>query len=97
MDKTNLYKALELARGAGNCLYVENGEPCCIISQLFALEGGKVEEMRYWPLIGSMPCLPPEFVRYPRELLVSMQAYWDMGMCKSADKKKKIKQLIDEA
>lgn len=45
MDKTNLYKALELATQPGACLYVYGGKPCCIIAQLYVLEGGKVEDM----------------------------------------------------
>lgn len=41
MDKTNLYKALELATQPGACLYVYGGKPCCIIGQLYVLEGAR--------------------------------------------------------
>lgn len=86
MDKTNLYKALELATMAGACLYVHNGKPCCIIAQLYVLEGGKVEDMLSvknklgeWSAVKHVyeDLAPPQLTKYPKNLLITMQARWD--------------------
>jgi len=37
-QKEKLLKAIELAQGPGKCLYVVDGEPCCVVGQLAALE-----------------------------------------------------------
>lgn len=106
MDKTNLYKALELARNPGNCLYVERGQPCCIIAQLFVLEGGTVEEMesrgdyKEWSTVRRvyLDKAPPQLTKYPLELLVAMQSNWDRenGVFDSIKSRRDtIKQIID--
>lgn len=42
----NVKKACELACGPGDCKYVVNDEPYCVIGQLAVLEGCTVEELR---------------------------------------------------
>lgn len=105
MDKTNLYKALSLAKNPGNCKYVQDGKPCCIIAQLFVLEGGTVEEMgeeNYpeWSTIRRVyhDQAPPQLTKYPLELLVAMQSNWDRenGVFDSIKSRRDtIKQIID--
>ena len=43
MDR--LLEAAERAEAPGACRYVRDGEPCCVIAQLGALEGATVEQM----------------------------------------------------
>lgn len=102
MDKTNLYKALELATKPGACLYVYGGKPCCIIGQLFVLEGGKVEDMikeggeSRWSTVRRVyeDVAPPQLTKYPKNLLITMQARWDAA--ELTNRKASIKQLINE-
>lgn len=106
MDKTNLYKALALAKNPGNCLYVERGQPCCIIAQLYVLEGGTVEEMegggkfKEWSTIRRVYIdrAPTQLTKYPMNLLIAMQANWDSRNIFDSMSSRigRIKQLIDE-
>lgn len=109
MDKTNLYKALELAVQPGACLYVYGGKPCCIIGQLYVLEGGKVKDMLSvkhklgeWSTVNHVyeDIAPPQLTKYPKQLLIEMQKKWDevKGVVYPVeDRRAAIKQIIDEA
>ncbi len=43
-------RAITSAQQPGECLYVANGQPCCIIAQLATLEGLEIEELTAWDM-----------------------------------------------
>lgn len=78
MDIKNLKKAVELAQGAGECDYLADGVPFCVIGQLYVLEGGSPKDLKEWEgcMIGGIEnrgCLQ----KYPIKLLDQLQEYWD--------------------
>ena len=91
MDKLN--KAIELAREPGSCQYVTDGEPCCVIAQLYILEGGTVDELRQWRSTVISHVLyevnPPQLASYPKDLLADLQYTWDAG-CNDAETRREI-------
>ena len=42
----NVVKAIGKARKPGGCKYVDRDKPCCVIAQLYILEGGNLEELK---------------------------------------------------
>ena len=81
--KEKLLKAIELATEFGNCTYVKKSEPCCVIAQLFVLEGGTIEDMIDWDvytvnrLFGLNDKIVTVLSKYPLSLLNTLQACWD--------------------
>lgn len=72
-----LQAAIDRARLPGIPVYVEGGEPACVIGQLGALEGISTERMEKWK--GGVTALAktaPELLAYPRFLLDHLQLGW---------------------
>lgn len=81
-QKEKLLKAIDLAKKPGSCKYVIDGEPICVIAQLYVLEGGKVEDMEKWgdtviQTIKKETEDLPALDGYDINILLDLQSYWD--------------------
>lgn len=103
--KRNLLKAIELAKGAGSCQYIKGGEPCCVIAQLYVLEGGKVEDMEGWGNNWSNTTVDAVIrknldngvlKKYDRQLLTRLQNTWDNFEDDEEDKRVYMVGLVEE-
>lgn len=79
-----LQTAINKAENPGGCRYAVDERPSCVIAQLYILEGGSVDTLKYWgsTVIG---CVleqehPPELAKYPKWLLQKLQYLWDVGV-----------------
>jgi len=77
----NIAKACELAKEAGQCRYVdEDGYPCCVIGQLYALEGFDTNDLKdvknLCSYIESENMLSISY-KYGKDKLSKLQEYWD--------------------
>jgi hypothetical protein len=76
----NIKKACELAQGAGECEYVIDGKPCCVIGQLYSLEGFDISNLE-----GNITCWHNVSLRnkdiidrkYGELKLERLQSFWD--------------------
>lgn len=79
-----LQTAIDKAENPGECRYVVDGRPSCVIAQLYILEGGSVDTLEEWgaTVIGCVlnERHPAELAHYPKTLLQSLQYLWDIGM-----------------
>ena len=93
--KDNLLKAIEAAVNPGGCVYMDDGEPCCVIAQLAYMEGVPKSNLSNWDAapglagsdIGSL--LNASRVSYPKahaladkygaDRLIHLQGMWDMS------------------
>jgi len=77
----NIKKACELAKNPGSCKYSnEDGSPCCVIGQLYVLEGFNVSELKNENK--AIDYLRSEnidllFSKYGKDRLATLQCYWD--------------------
>lgn len=81
--KENLKKAIELANGAGSCQYrTEEGEPSCVIAQLYVLEGGDVNDLQEDCSVETLAGTSDKFCEilkdYDMTLLNRLQMEWDV-------------------
>lgn len=104
--KENLYKAIDLAQGSGDCLYVCNERPHCVIAQLAFIEGISIEEMKTWSrnscnvTIGIHEVLESKELKnlskYNWSLLVKLQNIWDMRIASEDNLKGEMKRVVDK-
>ena len=77
----NIAKACELAREPGGCKYIdEDGYPCCVIGQLYALEGFDTNDLKDVNKFSSYIESENMFLlsdKYGKERLDNLQNYWD--------------------
>ena len=78
----NIKKACQLAKNPNGCRYVENNEPCCVIAQLYVLDGGDIEKLKrcdniQYNCITSL--LQDDLLEldYPEYFLSQLQNKWD--------------------
>lgn len=92
---TLLHEAINRARRRGECQYVVDGEPCCVIGQFGALSGLSIAEMQHGsgmekqashvsPLVnfnkvGVTGRLIFSNLNVPDDLLYHLQSIWDVG------------------
>lgn len=87
----NLEVAVDRAEGMGMCCYVyRNGQPCCVIAQLAALEEPERFNTVFFGLtlvsIGQLlqkeqfRTAMPKLLEYPDYLLERIQRIWDGGV-----------------
>jgi hypothetical protein len=82
MVPEEIIKACQLAEGPRSCQYVNNGQPCCVIAQLYVLRGGDVEDMYEWDDVtrNSVSNIIEDFgidFGYDEYQLSVLQALWD--------------------
>lgn len=87
--KKSLLQAIESAKDYKACKYLsENGEPRCVIAQLFVLSGGNKSDMKDWEWHdGNSKTVDdvietnehPELINYNINLLKKLQNSWDLG------------------
>ena len=77
----NIKKACELAKNPGSCKYSnKDGSPCCVIGQLYVLEGFDVTEFSCQNT--TIDHVKAEnidllFSKYTKDRLTTLQFYWD--------------------
>lgn len=76
-ERERLLKAIELAEGYGEGSYVRCGRPWCVIGQLYALDGGDIDEMYDWA--GKSVChhIISTKLKYSANCLIEIQDIWD--------------------
>ena len=102
-QKKKLVEAVLLAKGPGECNYVINGRPGCVIGQLGAICGAKVSDLCFWDdceawevhsgstgVESLLMYVDPVALRdYPARLLAQLQCIWDYkGDARSEDEKR---------
>jgi hypothetical protein len=101
MNKQNLLKAIELAVSPGECKYFNDGKPCCVVGQLFALEGAKVEE--FDECNGVSIGYPNSKIAhvmhyldsYDTDLLDDLQSMWDRDLDSEEDIDERKAQMVE--
>lgn len=104
MSKANLLKAIDKAEMFGGCDYLHDDKTaCCVIAQLYVLEGGDPKDMDEWDnsQVDDIQIThdPEELKKYDLRLLCSIQAVWDNSpqIRKSKDAneaRQRMKQLV---
>jgi hypothetical protein len=82
-----LKQAVANAQGQGQCAYVIDGKPGCVIGQLAVLEGVSAESLQQWPSSKIWALLKLDggesapqcsvLKEYPATLLQGLQDEWD--------------------
>lgn len=76
----NIKKACELAQVPGECKYVVDEKPCCVMGQLYVLEGFDINDLKetsdmFCNIITDNQQLIDK--KYGQLRLYDLQCYWD--------------------
>ena len=108
-QREKLMKAIDLAEGPGECTYVRDGRPCCVVAQLGAMEGIPLDTMAEWDRGGTRVGLilyaekpgAQELRPYGRELLGAIQELWDgadeTDITPEPEKRAKMREIVAAA
>lgn len=95
---SRLQTAIDKAENPGECRYVVDGRPSCVIAQLYILEGGSVDTLEWWQstVIGCIleEQRPPELARYPKGLLQNLQYLWDIGLTNADTRREAMREEV---
>ena len=92
--KELILKACGKALGKGQCQYVHNNKPCCVVGQAAYLRGVPIQTMKKWDNNGGVSVqnlsksLP--FTYNQIEVLADLQNAWDNNIYITRSKLKKL-------
>lgn len=82
-------KAIKLATGKGDCKYITDDKPACVIAQLGALEGISKYRMSRWSNANILSVIDKqELHKYDNTFLRKLQQMWDTMKAASVHKAK---------
>lgn len=76
-QKDILHRAIDLAKGYGECEYTMDGKPCCVIGQLAFLTGCSINKMGEWSGQTVDNEDVPNFIGINKYFLKQIQRIWD--------------------
>jgi hypothetical protein len=88
-EKELLLKAIDNAQRPGDCMYVCDGQPCCVIGQYAHLKGVPVYVMNKWEGKFIRQIIDYRLRDIPLALLTSLQMIWDRNNRASSEEDRK--------